>query len=137
MQLVRPGRQVQQLLGERLGEGLEHVDRTDDADEHAVVVDERHVPEAAGLHELDRAPDRLVEVERVRVVDHQALDRLARGPRPGSTRRPKMSRSVSTPSRRPFGSVTNTESAVPAVSDQVEARLERRARGARSVGRAG
>ena len=40
------------------------------------VVDERHVAVAAGLHELDRVADRLVEVERARLGGHSDLDRL-------------------------------------------------------------
>ena len=74
--LVRPRRQVEELLGERLGEVLDDVDLADDADEMAVVVDDRHVAVAAGLHELDRVADRLVEVERLRFARHQRLDRL-------------------------------------------------------------
>ena len=42
-----------------------------------VVVDDRHVPVAPGLHQDDRVADRLVEVERVRIGGHQRLDRLA------------------------------------------------------------
>src|SRR6476659_4378457 len=59
--LVRPGRQVEELLGERLGEVLEDLLRPDHALEVVVVVEERHVPVAAGLHEHDRAADRLLE----------------------------------------------------------------------------
>src|ERR1044072_109850 len=72
--LVRSRRQVEELLGEGLGEVLEDIHGTDDADEDVVVVDQRHVPVAAGLHQLDGLPDRLVEVERERVIDHQGLD---------------------------------------------------------------
>ena len=42
-----------------------------------VVVDQRHVAVATGLHQVDRVADRLVEVERVRLGGHQRLDRLA------------------------------------------------------------
>ena len=74
--LVGAGREVQQLLRERLGEVLEHVDRADDPDEAPGVVDERDVPVAAGLHEVDRVADRLVQVERPGVLVHERLDRL-------------------------------------------------------------
>src|SRR5258705_735430 len=77
--LMGPRRQVEELLGERLGEVLQDVDGTHDADEQVVVVDEGHVPELAGLHELERAAHRLIELERVRVVDHQGLDGLVEG----------------------------------------------------------
>jgi len=85
---MRSRRQVEELLGERLGEVLEDVDRPNDSDQEVVVVDERHVPELAGLHELHGAPHRLVEVQRVRVVDHQRLDRLRQvGVREGDAKR--------------------------------------------------
>src|SRR5512146_970514 len=76
--LVRPRREVQELLGERFGEVLQDVDRTDDADEDAIVVDQRDVAVAARLHEVDGVADRLVEVERPGMVDHERLDGLVR-----------------------------------------------------------
>src|SRR6187549_627530 len=45
--LVRARWQVEEFFRERLGEVLEHIDRSDDADEDVPVVDQRHVPEAA------------------------------------------------------------------------------------------
>ena len=78
-----------------------------------VAVDERDVPVAAGLHELDRVADRLVQVERARLGGHQRLDRLARGRR----RRRRCARRCRARSgrraSRPSGSHTNTESPVP------------------------
>src|SRR3954462_15636388 len=65
--LVRTRRQVQELLGERLGEVLEDVLRPDDAREDVVVVEQRDVAVAAGLHQLDRVADRLLEVEVARL----------------------------------------------------------------------
>src|SRR6266436_763869 len=47
--LVGPRRQIEELLRERLGEELEDVHGSDDADQVAVVVDERDVPVAARL----------------------------------------------------------------------------------------
>src|SRR4051794_34977701 len=74
--LMGSRRQVEELLRERLGKVLEDIDRSDDADEQAIVIDERHVAVAARLHELDRVADRLVEVERPGMRDHDGLDRL-------------------------------------------------------------
>src|SRR6185436_1280022 len=74
--LVRAGWQVEELLGERLGEVLEDLLRPDDALEVVVVVQQRDVPVAAGLHQLDRAADGLLEVEVVRLRRHQRLDGL-------------------------------------------------------------
>src|SRR5262245_26182838 len=48
--LVRPGREVQQLLRERLGQVLDDVGLPDDADEAPVRGHDRHVPVPAGLH---------------------------------------------------------------------------------------
>src|SRR3954467_4074019 len=69
--------QVEELLRERLGKVLQDIDGSDDTDEQAVVIDERHVPGTTGLHELDRVADRLVQVEGPGVRDHHRLDRLA------------------------------------------------------------
>ena len=75
-------------------------------------IDERDVAVAAGLHQLDRVADRLVEVERVRLGRHQRSTGWLRSTSP-PTIRAKMSRSVRTPMRRPSGSHTKTESPVP------------------------
>ena len=45
--------------------------------EVVLVVEERDVPIATGLHQLDRVANRLVEVEVVRLRRHHRLDRLA------------------------------------------------------------
>src|SRR5213083_2831302 len=74
--LVRPRREVEQLLRERLGEVLEDVLRPNHALQRVVVSEERHVPVAARLHELDRVADRLLEMEVVRSGGHQRLDGL-------------------------------------------------------------
>src|SRR4029079_5340526 len=68
--------QVEELFRERLGEELQDVLRTDDADEMVVVVEQRHVPEAAGLHQLDRVADRFLDVEVMPGRGHHRLDRL-------------------------------------------------------------
>ena len=73
---MRPWRQVQELLGEGLGQVLDDVVLADDTHQVTLVVDERDVPITAGLHELDRVTDRLVEVERSRLGGHQRFDRL-------------------------------------------------------------
>src|SRR6476659_10682310 len=68
--------QVEELLGDRRGEELQDVLGPDDAQEVVLVVEQRHVPVAAGLHELDRVADRLLGVEVVPGRRHHRLDRL-------------------------------------------------------------
>src|SRR4051794_4038983 len=60
--LVRSGGQVEELLGERLRDELQDVDRPNDADQEAILIHERHVPVAPGLHQLDGVPDGLLEI---------------------------------------------------------------------------
>src|SRR3954454_9429066 len=75
--LVRSWGKVEELLGERFGEIFQDLLRPDDADEAAVVVEQRHVPIAARLHQRDRVPDGLLDVEVVPRRGHHRLDRLA------------------------------------------------------------
>src|SRR5690242_17542262 len=56
-QLVWSRRQVEELLGKRLGEVLDDVLGPDDALQHPVVVEERDVAVPAGLHQRDRVAD--------------------------------------------------------------------------------
>src|SRR6188474_2302532 len=74
--LVRSWWEVEELLGERLGQVLEDVLGPDDAHEVVLVVEQWHVPVAARLHEVDRVADRLLEVEVVPARRHHCLDRL-------------------------------------------------------------
>src|SRR5689334_6344540 len=62
-QLMGSWWQVEELLGERLGEVLQDVLRPDDALQDIVVVEQRDVPVAARLHQLDRRPNGLLEME--------------------------------------------------------------------------
>src|SRR5919112_1105565 len=62
--LVGSRREVQELLGEGLGDELEDVDGPNDTDQQAILVDQWNVPVAAGLHQVDRMTDRLGEGER-------------------------------------------------------------------------
>src|SRR5258708_1762800 len=61
--LVGSWGEVEELLRERLGEELQDVLGPDHAVEMVLAVEQRHVPVAAGLHELDRVADRLLDVE--------------------------------------------------------------------------
>src|SRR4029450_1007750 len=69
--------EVEELLGERFCEELEDLLRADDADEVVFVVEQRHVAEPAGLHQVDRVADRLLDVEVVPGRGHHRLDRAA------------------------------------------------------------
>ena len=111
--LVRPRREVEQLLGERLGQVLDDVRLADDADEAA----RRRRP--AGRSGSDRSASgrsRRGSCRRGRGCAARSSSACSTGwlrsTRP-PTIRPKMSRSVSTPSRRPAASQTKTESPVP------------------------
>ena len=103
--LVRPGRQVEELLRERLGEVLEDVLLPDDADE------DRRRRRRAGRSGSGRSASARSRRGSVSsrwsvcgVGRHQRLDRLGRGRRRPPTSRPKMSRSVRTPRSRPSAS---------------------------------
>src|SRR4051794_20511348 len=73
-ELMRSRWQVEELLGERLREVFEDLLWTNHALEDAVVVEERDVAIAAGLHELDRRANGLVEMKMLGVRRHQGLD---------------------------------------------------------------
>src|SRR4029078_5508509 len=60
---------------ERFREVLDDVDLSDHADQSASLVDDRDVPIPARLHQVDRVPDGLVEIERPRFGRHERLDR--------------------------------------------------------------
>ena len=114
---MRSGREVQQLLGERFREVLEDVDLADDADQGAGVVDERDVAVAAATASARwrRGPTgpagACAGPWSCSVSTGAARSTPAATSSP--TSRAKMSRSARTPTSRPSGSVTKTESPVP------------------------
>ena len=92
-----------------------------------LVVEQRHVPVAAGLHELDRVADGLLDVEVVPGRRHQRLDRL----REVDVAADEPAEDVALgqdADERPSGSVTKTESPVPVRWIARDAVAEARAR---------
>src|SRR5262245_31181826 len=75
--LVRSWWEVEELLREGLSQEFDDLLGPDDTHEVVLVVEQRHVAVAAGLHQLDRVPDRLLEVEVLPAGGHHRLDRLA------------------------------------------------------------
>ena len=111
--LVRPGREVEQLLRERLGQVLDDVRLADDADEAA----RRRRPSArCGSGRSASARSRRGSSRRGRACAARSSSGVSTGwlrSTSPPTIRPKMSRSVRTPTRRPAASQTKTESPVP------------------------
>ena len=71
---MRSRRQVEDLLGEGLGDVGQDVQLADDPDQPPVIVDDRHVAVDARGHQGDRLVDRLVDPERLRLAIHHRFD---------------------------------------------------------------